>query len=320
MKRIALIMLALQMAVFLLSGCAGSAVPATDKKMSIVCTIFPQYDWTRQILGDKADDVELTLLLKNKSDMHSYQPTFGDIAKISDCDLFIYVGGESDLWVEDALKEATNKNMTAINLLAELGEASKEEEIKEGMESEGDEEEGTYDEHVWLSLRNAQIFCSVIAGALSSADPGNAGYYENNLAAYLAKLESLDLEYRAAADAAQNKTLLFCDRFPFRYLTDDYGLDYFAAFAGCTADTDASIGTIIFLIEKVNELDLKKILVTESSDKGLAKTVIRESKEKEAQILVLDAMQSVTSDDAENGAAYLSITESNLNVLKEAMK
>ena len=308
------------MVVCLLSGCSGPVGHAANEKISIVCTIFPQYDWTRQILGDKASEVELTLLLKNKSDMHSYQPTFGDIAKISDCDLFIYIGGESDLWVKDALKEAANENMVAINLLEELGDAVKEEEIKEGMESEGNEEESAYDEHVWLSLKNAQILCAVITETLASVDSRNAGYYKDNLAAYSAKLESLDMEYKTAVDAARNKTLLFCDRFPFRYLADDYSLDYFAAFAGCSADTDASIATIVFLIEKVNELGLKKILVTESSDKGLAEAVIRESNEKEAEILVLDAMQSVTSNEAKNSSAYLSIMESNLKVLIEAMK
>ena len=320
-KRFIAIMLASILGIGMLSGC-GKTISHENK--SIVCTVFPQYDWTRQILGDNPGGLELTLLLKNSVDLHSYQPSFSDIAKISDCDLFIYVGGESDRWVENALREATNENMAVINLVDVLGNAAKEEETKEGMEAgdeeAGDEEEAVYDEHVWLSLRNARLFCSAIEGALSALDPGNAAQYERNLADYTAKLESLDAEYGAAAGAASTRTLLFGDRFPFRYLLDDYGLDYYAAFVGCSAETEASIKTILFLTEKVDELNLKSILVTESSDMELAETIIRESKGSARQILVLDSMQSLTSTEADSGATYLSIMESNLNVLKEALK
>ena len=317
MKRIGAIALAIILGINILTCCKHTV---SNEKTSIVCTIFPQYDWVRQILGDNAGDLDLILLIKNNIDLHSYQPSFDDIGRISTCDLFIYVGGESDRWVEDALKKATNENMVVINLLEELGNAAKAEEIKEGMEVEDVEEEEVYDEHVWLSLRNARIFCAVIADALSSMDPGNAADYENNLRAYTGKLESLDEEYRAAVDAASVKTLLFGDRFPFRYLADDYGLDYYAAFVGCSAETEASIKTIVFLAEKADELNLKSIMVTESSNYELAETIVRESKGKNQQILALNAMQSVSANDAENGVTYLSIMESNLNVLKAALK
>ena len=306
-----------------LSGCKQTA---SNKKLSIVCTIFPQYDWTRQILGDKTDDVEMTLLLNNRIDLHNYQPSVDDIVKISSCDLFIYVGGESDGWADDALKEAANRDMIVVNLLEELGDAAKEEEIKEGMEAgeegteEGDADSVEYDEHIWLSLKNAKIFCTVIADALSSLDSDNTEKYQNNLTAYIEKLSALDSEYKTAIDAAPVKTLLFGDRFPFRYLADDYGLDYYAAFVGCSAETEASFETIVFLAKKVDELDLNTIMVIESADRSIARTIINNTAGKSQQILVLDSMQSVTANDVNNGTTYISIMESNLNILKEALK
>ena len=304
-------------------GCSQPKRPDSGG-LSVVCTIFPQYDWTRQILGDMAEEVEPTLLLNKKIDLHSYQPTVNDIAEISSCDLFIYTGGESDVWVEAVLKEATNKDMVIINLLEELGAAAKIEEIKEGMEDDEEakdakDAEDAYDEHVWLSLKNAQSLCAVIAGALCAIDPGNAGSYMDNLAAYSEKLRSLDDEYKAAMDAASVRTLLFGDRFPFRYLCDDYGIEYYAAFPGCSAQTEASFKTIISLAEKMDELGLKTVIVTESSNMSVAGTIIENTKNKDQRIITMDSMQSVASDDILNGATYLSIMESNLSALKGAL-
>ena len=290
-------------------------------KPSIVCTIFPQYDWARQILGENLDDFDLDFLMDKKIDLHSYQPSVDHIAKISSCELFIYVGGESDKWIADVLSDAVNKNMIVINLLDALGAAAKEEEIKEGMEAdEEEEEEVSYDEHVWLSLKNAQLFCRVIADAICSLDLENGEIYQANLDSYIAQLSDLDLRYQKAMAEAPVKTLLFCDRFPFRYLVDDYGLDYYAAFVGCSAETEASFDTIVFLAEKADELNLKNILVTESSDLSIAETVRDNSRDKTQQIFVLNAMQSVTLGEASEGASYLSLMESNLNVLKDVLK
>jgi zinc transport system substrate-binding protein len=317
------------LALLLAAGCVQAPVSTGgDKKISVVCTVFPQYDWVRQIVGNKANDMEITFLLDDRLDLHSYLPTVEDLVKISTCDLFIYVGGESDEWAEDALRDADNKDMLVISLLDELGDAAKEEEVKEGMEEEeeeeededDDEEEGPeYDEHVWLSLKNAKIFCAVITDALSSLAPGNAKEYQSNLAAYTEKLSALDAEYQAAADAADVKTLVFGDRFPFRYLTDDYGLDYYAAFVGCSAETEASFETIVFLAKKVDELGLNTVMSIESSDGSIAETIVKTTADKNGQILVLDSMQSVTASEAKS-ATYLSIMESNLDVLKEALK
>ena len=305
-----------------------------EVRLNIVCTVFPQYDWVHQILGDSADGHELTLLLDNRVDLHSYHPSVDDIVRISTCDLFVYVGGESDGWVEDVLLNANNSDMIVIMLMDVLGDGVKMEEAVHGADDgannhdhhhhdEGgdeDEHDDEEDEHVWLSLNNAMIFCTAIADALSSLNADSADMYESNLASYIGQLSTLDAEYHAALDDAPIRTLLFADRFPFRYLLDDYGLSYFAAFPGCSAETEASFSTIVFLAGKVNELNLHTVLVTESADQSIADTVIDNTREKNQQILVLDAMQSITRSDLQNGATYLSIMESNLDVLKEALR
>ena len=329
-KRAFVLFVSCMLLLFLLAGCTAVNRPKEDK-IRIVCTIFPQYDWVRQILGDRLDEVELTLLLSNRIDLHNYQPSVDDIVTISTCDLFVYVGGESDRWVDNVLKDAVNKDILVISLLDLLGESAKIEEIVDGMEDEGDEEgfdEGDaydddgeeYDEHVWLSLHNAMLFCRAIDEALSTIDPNHAKEYHQRLASYLDALLALDAQYQTVLDTVPVRTLLFGDRFPFRYLVDDYGLDYFAAFPGCSAETEASFNTIIFLSEKMDELSLPCVMVTESADQSIAKTIIQNTSAKNESIFVLDSMQSIASEDLQNGVTYLSIMESNLNVLKEALQ
>lgn len=331
-KRIFAVFFSLLLVAGILGGCgkaesssisAPSASQSGSKPLKIVTTIFPEYDWVREILGDKADHAEVTMLLDNGVDLHSYQPTADDIIKISDCDLFLYVGGESDGWVEDALKEATNKEMQVINLLDVLGEQVKEEEVVEGMEAEEeeseDENEPEYDEHVWLSLKNAETLCNAITDALETIDPANKDAYAANAASYLEKLAALDGEYQTVADNAARKTVLFGDRFPFRYLVDDYGLSYYAAFAGCSAETEASFETISFLAGKVDELGLPCVLTIEGAQHKIAETIVQNTAKKNQSILTLDSMQSTTSTDVENGTTYLSVMESNLDVLKQAL-
>lgn len=331
MKKYIFIILAAVMVLCCLSACGNdtaehslepSAAGALQgKQLQIVTTIFPEYDWVKEILGDNAGNAELTMLLDNGVDLHSYQPTAEDILKISNCDLFIYVGGESDEWVKEALQEATNKDRKVINLLDALGDNVKEEEVIEGMEAE-DEGEGDpeYDEHVWLSLKNAQVLCNVIADSLAEIDPDNTAAYQANVKAYNKELVQLDTQYQTTVDSAVQRTLLFGDRFPFLYLADDYGLSYYAAFSGCSAETEASFETITFLAGKVDELGLHSVLTIEKSDQKIAQTVVQNTQSKDQQILVLDSMQSTTSKDVSEGAAYLSIMESNLSVLKEALK
>ena len=298
----------------------------TEKKLNIVTTIFPEYDWTRAVLGDRADEVNLTMLLDNGTDLHSFQPAVKDIMKVSSCDLLIYVGGESDQWIEDALESAQNKDMKTINLMEVLGDSIKEEETVEGMqESEhdhdhGDEEEKEYDEHVWTSMRNAEVICDAIADTLEEMNPENKEIYQSNAEAYREKLSALDEEYQETVDNAKQKTLVFADRFPFRYLVDDYDISYYAAFSGCSAESEASFKTVTFLAGKVDELGVKSVVTMEKSDDRIAQTVIENTKAKDQKILQLNSMQSITSEEIADGATYLSVMEDNLNVLKEALK
>lgn len=342
MKKTATIILAFALIVCSLTACAGKkaidgsaeSAEVSGDKIQIVTTVFPEYDWVMSILGDRADKAEVTLLLDNGADLHSYQPAAQDILKISTCDMFIYVGGESDGWVDDALKEAVNKDMQVINLLEVLGDKVKEEEVVEGMQEEehehehedGDEGEEAhehegveYDEHVWLSLKNAQILCDKIAESLGKVDAEGADTYKKNVTAYNAKLSELDAQYKAAVDAAPVKIVLFGDRFPFRYLTDDYGLDYYAAFVGCSAETEASFETVIFLADKTDELDLPAIMTIEGSDQKIAQTIRDNTADKDQKILTLDSLQSTTSEDVKGGKTFLLTMTDNLAVLKEAL-
>lgn len=297
--------------------------PDDSGKLNIICTVFPQYDWVKNILGDKINNVNLTLLLDNGIDLHNYQPSVDDLVKISECDMFIYVGGESDKWVDDALKNATNKNINAINLLEILGDSAKEEEVIEGMEAveeeEEAEEEPEYDEHIWLSLKNAKILCNAISTEIQKIDEQNAQAYKANTQAYINSLTELDNKYQTVCDNAKTKLLLFGDRFPFRYLADDYNLKYYAAFVGCSAETEASFETISFLAKKVDENNLKAVITIEGSNNKIAQTIIDNTKAKNQQILSLDSMQGITKSDVENGVNYLSIMESNLSILEKAL-
>ena len=509
MKKMIPLFLVLTMVVGLLAGCgkknAAETGESDSNKLSVVTTIFPEYDWVKEILGDKAESTDLTMLLDNGVDLHSYQPTADDIVKISDCDLFIYVGGESDGWVEDALKEATNKDMKVIDLLEVLGDSVKTEETVEGMQEtehahdhskevsifedhevqdrslsdwagswqsaypfaldgtlddafaamaeegemtadeyktyyqngyktditniniEGDHIAFTYedgkkvgsdykyigyyiqnwstgtkaamyrfeavdrtsgapiyiefndhmiesaapehfhirmsnesfdaivdpekswptffpadmtgedlcehmeghghdhdheeeaDEHVWLSLKNAKTLVTAIADALQELDPDNKDTYAANTSAYIEKLSALDGAYQSAVDGAARKTVLFGDRFPFRYLVDDYGLSYYAAFAGCSAESEASFETVSFLAKKVDELKLPCVLTIEGKNHKIAETIVENTAEKNQKILTMDSMQSTTSEDVANGTTYLSVMEQNLSMLKEAL-
>ena len=289
--------------------------------LRIVAAIFPAWDWTKNILGENPANAELTLLLDNGVDLHSFQPSVEDILTISTADLFIYVGGESDRWVTDALKQAKNPDMHIIKMLDAIGEAAREEELKEGMQAETEsEEEAAPDEHVWLSLRNASVICDAIAAELSALDPAHAAVYESNTKAYREKLQELDDAYRQAVSESPLKTLLFGDRFPFRYLTEDYGLDYYAAFSGCSAETEASFETVTFLSQKAAELSLPAILTIDGTDQRIAETIVRNTRGTAPRILTLDSMQSVSAKDIENGTTYLSVMEQDLEVLKQALQ
>ena len=341
MKKYISILVIVMLVVGCLFGCGNSeeSKDGSDddsNRINIMTTIFPEYDWVRNIVGESSENVEVYMLLDNGVDLHSYQPTAEDIMKISTCDMFIYVGGESDEWVADALKESTNPDMIVINLLEVLGDAAKTEEIIEGMEGhdhdddhEGEDHEEDHasedhdheslDEHVWLSLKNAEVLINEIADSIQKLDSEHAETYKQNAENYIEEIRALDSEYAETIAAAPNKTLVFGDRFPFRYLVDDYGLTYYAAFVGCAAETEASFETITFLAEKVDEQSIGYVLAIEGSDGRIADTVISSTKTKTQKRLMLDSMQSVTKGDVANGATYISIMKKNLEVLKEAL-
>ncbi len=311
----------LVLALLLAQALPGPAL-AEGEKLKIVATIFPLYDWVRQIAGDSGN-VELTLLLDTGADLHNFQPTVKDIVTLSQCDLFLYVGGESDRWVDDVLETARNDHLTRLSMLDALGDRVRIEEIVEGMEHEeeehGEEEEEEADEHVWLSLKNAQALVAKIADTLCALDAAHADAYRTNTAAYEEKLAALDRRYQEAVNAAAFDTLVFGDRFAFRYLMEDYGLSYFAAFSGCSAETEASFQTILFLANKVNELGLRAIMTLESPKTRIAETVRDATETKNQKLLSLNSMQSITSGDVAAGANYLTIMEENLQVLREAL-
>lgn len=332
----------------------NSIEKGNSNKISIVCTTFPQYDWVKNILGEEAEHFNVTLLLDNGVDMHSYQPAVKDIATAGSSDLFIYVGGESDTWVEDALKEAKNKDLKAINLMETLDNFVKEEEVVEGMQEErkslghsheksskekqeqtqkeshensqeingqkeAADEEPEYDEHIWLSIRNAEIMVKNIEKAIEQLDSDNAKVYQNNAENYIKKLDTLDKQYANTIQNAKYKAILFGDRFPFRYMADDYDLKYYAAFAGCSAETMAGFETVTFLAKKADELRLPVILTIENSDGRIAEAVKSNTTKKNQKILAMNSLQSVTKEQLADGITYLQVMQENLSVLSEAL-
>lgn len=330
-------------------GAESAAVQAAAEgqpRVKIVTATFPIYDWAREVLGDRLPETDLVLLQQSGVDLHSYSPSAADLRKIAACDLFVFVGGESDEWTERALSQKGNPRRRVLNLVKALGAAAKEEKVVEGMEHEHhhhdadhdedhdendhDKEHGhdkdedhdddghEIDEHVWMSLRNAATLVKAIAADLAALDPANAATYKANSAAYCKRLADLDGAYTAAVAAAKRKTLLVADRFPFRYLADDYGLEYFAAFAGCSAESEASFKTIAFLAKKTDELKLPVILTIEGARHKIAETVKRTTKSGDQRILTLDSLQSTAGESAAR-TRYLDVMTRNLATLTEAL-
>lgn len=311
-------------------SCSSDISDGGDNKIKVTVSIFPLWDWTRQIIGT-SDAIELNLLISDGTDMHSYQPSAADIVKITGSDMFIFVGGESDAWAEDALKNDEENGNTAVFRAVDcIKDRLVAEEAAEGMQTKGhshsehghdsDAEEPEIDEHVWLSLRNAEIICRAIADRLGEIDSGNAPLYKSNADNYINSLTQLDGEFRSAVAAGKYKTLIFCDRFPFRYFTEDYGLDYYAAFPGCSSETDASFKTVVFLAQKVRELDLPAVLTVDSGGRKLAQTVVScTDNEDKIKILSFDSMQSVKLKNGQTDKTYLDAMRHNLDAFKQCL-
>ena len=360
MKKIALVASILLFTI-LLTACDSEtnkkvSENATAEKKTIVATIYPQYAWLKEILGQQADSLNLTPLIKNGMDLHSYKPSAADIATIAKADMIVYVGGESDEWIEKALEATPNEKRVLVNLLAALGDRVKAEEVVEGMQAEEEHhhehaeeheheehhehaeehhehaeehehheheahaEEVENDEHVWLSLKNAEILVKALTQALVKLDSAHETEYRMNANAYIAKITELDEAYRVMVAGATHKTVLFGDRFPFRYLVDDYGIKYYAAFVGCSAESEASFETVAFLAGKMDSLALPAILIIDGGDGKIAHAVLAASKNsKSAEVLPINSMQSVRSSQMDS-LDYLGMMRENLEVLKKALK
>lgn len=327
-----------------------------DDEISVVTNIYPSYDWVKEISKDT--NVTVKNLTDKGVNLHNYEPTAEDITSIKNANLFVYVGGESDEWAPDAIKESPN--VTAINMMEVLKDNIKPEEVIEGMEDEDEDEhdhdhdhdekddhdeddhdekndhdekddhdededehhhhhhddEVEMDEHVWLSLKNAKLVCNTICENLKKLSPKYADKFDENLKAYVEKLDALDKKYSEELTNQKFDTVLFGDRFPFRYLVDDYNLKYYAAFVGCSQESEASFETIVFLANKVDELGLKSIFTLSDSDHKIAETVKENTKDKTQEIRVLNSLESVTSND---NTSYLEVMEENLESLKAGL-
>ena len=304
-------------AVSVLPGWSAAQPAAASRRPLVVATIFPIYDWTRQIAGDRVGAIDLVLLQDGGTDFHSYQPTVRDLERIARCDVFVQVGGESDAWVSGALAQGGNPRRRVVNLIRELGARAKTEQALEGMQTKPSAAPEV-DEHVWLSLRNAVCLVGPIAEALAQADPAGAAAYRDHAAAYRRQLERLDADFRTMVASHARRNILFGDRFPFRYLADDYGLVCHAAFAGCSAESEASFKTIVFLAQKVDALDLPAILTLERPGHRIAETIRDATKTRRQKILRMDSLQSV-GRAAVPRTTYLSAMQRNLATLAEAL-
>lgn len=324
MKRFSAVLFSILIIALSLCACQQNEITQESEELKIVCTVFPQYDYIKNILGSSEN---VSLLVETGGDLHSYQPTARDILEISRATMFVHIGGSSDNWVDSAINAAQNPDLIRVSLsdMVELCEVESLEEHKHSHADSSlhahdhehiDGETCEADEHIWLSIKNSIIITQNLCEIICGADPENAETYRKNTADYISKLSKLDKEYEETIVNSKRKTVLFADRFPFIYLTNDYGLEYFAAFSGCSSESEASFETITFLSKKVNELSLPVVFITENSESSIAKTVIYGS---EAKIGVLNSMQSISSTDIENGADYIKIMQENLEILKEAL-
>ncbi|MBE6733323.1 MAG: zinc ABC transporter substrate-binding protein [Ruminococcaceae bacterium] len=322
MKIKAIILTLIIMCCTLFCGCSNTNNKESSK-IKIVTTSFSAYDWTRNILGDELNDTELTLLSDNGVDMHSYQPTADDIINIQSSDLIIVVGGSSDEWVLKSVKNA-KKNIKIINMLDLLGEnVLYNNESNHEHNSHADhnhKNDDLPDEHVWLSLKNSILFSNEIFKALSEINSNSATVYQENFNAYKDRLSSLDSKYRNYFDSTNNKSIIIADRFPFRYLIADYSLHYLALFEGCSAESDATIDSILNLSKQIDSNGLNYVFIIEGSNEKTAKAVIEHTKSKTQEILVLNSLQSVTKKDIKNGLSYYSVMEENLSLIYKSLK
>jgi zinc transport system substrate-binding protein len=320
MKRAVAITVCILLVLSLLPFIPSCAEKQGSGKIRILCTLFPQYDWIKNIVGD-SDTFSVELLIKNGTDPHSYQPTAADVMAISNCDLIVYIGAESDKWVQEALERSKNTDIQKIALSSLEGMTLRN--ISSHSHSHGEDhdhghEHGAFDEHLWLSLGNAKTAVSALTEEICALDGKNAESYLKNAKDYIAELDALEQDFKTAAELNDHPFVLFADRFPFVYLLSDCGIEYAAAFEGCTTDVDAGFDTVLGLIKEADTHGVKYIAVTETSDKSLAETVAASAKG-DQQIIVLNSLQSVNAKQLSDKVSYLGVMRENLAALKKAL-
>ncbi len=299
----------------LLSAVGCSAREKEEPTLSVVCTLFPPYDFLREITAG-VDGVELTLLLKPGQESHDYDPSSQDILKIHDADLFVYGGGESDDWIDRVLQSVDTQNKTVISLMDTVSPLSTE--TVEGMEHDLEEhhEDTEYDEHVWTDPENAITIVKALGDAVTRLDPDSANAYRENTAAYTAKLEALDAAFQTAVDTAARRTIVVADRFPLLYFCRAYDLQYYAAFSGCAASVEPSSATVQFLIDTVKQQQIPAVFQMELSAGGLAGTI---SENTGCKVMTIYSCHNLSQEDFDNGETYLSLMRKNLDALKEVL-
>lgn len=313
--------LTILMMIWFVAGCGGAdAGDSISGKTTIVCTNFPLYDWTRTLLA--GSETEVILLLDNGTDMHSFQPSAEELIQIAECDVLVHVGGESDLWLEEALDANPNEDRIVVNLMDVLEDELKEETHVEGMQTEHEhehEEKNTMDEHIWLSLRLAAKACEAIEDAVCLTLPEEAEQIRANGEQYRGELVALEQKYEdMITESGEQGIILVADRFPFLYMMEDYGIEYYAAFPGCSTESEADFETVVFLAEKVTENDLDVLFITESGTDVLAQTISENAGKKDVEIVTLHSMQVVYQSDIESGCSYIGYMEENLEALRSA--
>ena len=317
MKKLICILLGLGLLLLLPGGCAREQTPDsadTTGKINIVSTIFAPYDFAREIAGDYA---AISMLVPPGTESHSYEPSPQDIIKVQNCDIFIHIGGESDAWVREILQSVDTGDVEIVTLL-DCADAVQEEFVDGMQRDEHDhgDDPASYDEHIWTSPKNAMRIVQKLTNVLCQADGAHAAVYQDNAAAYLVQLEKLDTCFAEIVDTGVRKTIVFGDRFPFRYFTDAYGLDYFAAFPGCAAETEASAATVAFLIDKINQEKIPVVFHVELSSKRMAQVI---SDATGAHVQLFHACHNVTHDELAGGATYLSLMYANADNLRAAL-
>lgn len=314
-KRAAALALALILICVTVSGCEKPAADQADGKLNVVATIFAPYDFVHQIAGER---VNLKMLITPGAESHSFEPTPQDMIAIQNCDVFLYVGGENDEWVRKILDSVDTESMELLPLMECVDVV--EEELAPGMEG-GEEPHGQDgheggDEHVWTSPKNAVKIAERVADTLCRADPDHSEEYRTRAESYVQKLKELDRKFEQVVSDSARKTIVFGDRFPFRYLADAYGLTYYAAFPGCATETEASAATIAFLVKTIREEGIPVVFHMELSNEKMADTLCEATG---AQKRLLHACHNVSREDFQNGETYLSLMERNVEELKEAL-